>query len=201
MTPWDAKLPPALDGIKGICFDCYGTLFEITDRRRPYEPLIDALPREKQNEFRSRIMREDRCTADWPAALGFEVSPDTIEQVEADIAAEVASIRFRPMMKSILETLRSKQMRLGICSNAATPYYQPVVERLPHDFEPVLMSCHNGLLKPEAAIYEVVIARMGPPREDAMIVGDTQDADIEGPKQVGMKSMYVDAFVDLFRTD
>ena len=37
-------LPPMFDGIEAVCFDAFGTLVEITDRRGAYLPLVKALP-------------------------------------------------------------------------------------------------------------------------------------------------------------
>lgn len=40
----DTDLPPMFDGIEAVCFDAFGAVVEITDRRGAFLPLVKALP-------------------------------------------------------------------------------------------------------------------------------------------------------------
>ena len=115
-------LPPVFDGIKAVCFNAFGTLVEITDRRGAYLPLLRALPGAARLELKRRLMREDRATADWPAALGIEVDGALLARVEADIAAELASVRMRSGMADILARVRDVGLPTALCSDLASPY-------------------------------------------------------------------------------
>jgi len=53
--------------IKAICFDAFGTLVDITDKRWPYRKLLDLLPTDRNQALKYRVMREplslDDCIA------------------------------------------------------------------------------------------------------------------------------------------
>lgn len=68
-------LPPVFDGIEAVCFDAFGTLVEITDRRQAFRSLFNALSPEKRRALKHRLMREDRPFTHWPEALEAEVDP------------------------------------------------------------------------------------------------------------------------------
>ncbi|MGB3555871.1 MAG: hypothetical protein WBA25_14670 [Jannaschia sp.] len=53
-------LPPVFDGIEAVCFDAFGTLVEIADKRQAFRPLFRALPPDKRRALKHRLMREDR---------------------------------------------------------------------------------------------------------------------------------------------
>lgn len=91
-----SDLRPVFDGIEAVCFDAFRTMVEVADRRGAYLPLLRALPGAARLEMKRRLIREDRATADWPAALGIEVDGALLAHVEADITAELASVRIRP---------------------------------------------------------------------------------------------------------
>tara|TARA_B100000965_G_scaffold389567_1_gene395361 strand:+ start:563 stop:766 length:204 start_codon:yes stop_codon:yes gene_type:complete len=46
------RLPPIFDGIEVVCFDAFGTLVEITDKRQAFVPLFRALPSDKRRELK-----------------------------------------------------------------------------------------------------------------------------------------------------
>lgn len=64
-------LPPIFDGIEAVCFDAFGTLVEITDKRWAFVPLFRALPADRRltlpkgnlavakfaGDYRSRLMQ------------------------------------------------------------------------------------------------------------------------------------------------
>jgi len=59
-------LPPVLDGIEAVCFDAFGTLVEITDKRQAFRPLFKALSSEKRRELTTERVVE-RCTRTPPS--------------------------------------------------------------------------------------------------------------------------------------
>lgn len=93
-------LPPIFDGIEAVCFDAFGMLVEITDRQQAFVPLFRALPPEKRQELKHRLMREDRPFTDWLRALGVEMDSYALayallEVLELSII-EGQSIALRP---------------------------------------------------------------------------------------------------------
>lgn len=192
-------LPPVFDGIGAVCFDAFGTLVEITDRRGAYLPLLRALPGTARLELKRRLMREDRATANWPAALGVAVDGTVLARVEADIAAELASVRMRPGMADILARMRDAGLPTALCSNLASPYGPAVRTALPGRADVEVFSYRVGAIKPEPAIYARVAEALALAPGRILFVGDTMRADIGGPRAGEMKALHVDELERVMR--
>ncbi len=96
-----------------------------------------------------------------------------------------------------LEALAQLQGRfkLGLVSNFAIP---ECVERLLKRegidgfFGAIVVSAAVNRRKPYPEIFQLALQRLNVAAQEAMFVGDTVDADIQGPQQVGMKTVYID---------
>lgn len=185
------RLPQILDGIEAVCFDCYGTLVEIGDKCRPYRRLLKGLPTLKRAELRHRLMREDRATADWPAALNLHVPNDVMAQLETDIAVECASVQLRPFLDEIWRKLRSAGLKIALCSNAASPYGSVAKDCLPDAPDLAIFSYAVGAIKPEPEIYAAVSDGLGLRAAHILFTGDTMLADVDGPKNYGFQSCHI----------
>ena len=125
MTPASVTdLPSVFDGIEAVCFDAFGTLVEITDRRQAFRPLFNALSPEKRRALKHRLMREDRPFTHWPEALGAEVDPRVLLEVMERVMIETGSVTLRSDMAGIWARLRSEGLRLALCSNLSSDYVQ-----------------------------------------------------------------------------
>lgn len=192
-------LPPVFDGIEAVCFDAFGTLVEITEKRNAYMPLFRALPADQRREFKHRLMREDRLFTDWPKALGVEMDAYVLtyallEVLELSII-ESQSIALRSGMAEIWTKLRSEGLRLAVCSNLASDYVAAMRQQLPDRPDVEVLSCKIGAIKPEPAIYAAVLDGLQLDPGRILFVGDTPRADIKGPQAAGMKALHVDELV------
>jgi HAD superfamily hydrolase (TIGR01662 family) len=103
-------------------------------------------------------------------------------------------VRIDENAKSALEKLHGKY-KLGIVSNLAIP---ECVDKLleKHDlnrfFGVVVVSGAVNKRKPSPEIFEKALVKLGVSAENAVFVGDTVDADIEGAKNAGMKTIYIE---------
>jgi FMN phosphatase YigB (HAD superfamily) len=84
--------------------------------------------------------------------------------------------------------------KLGIVSNYAIP--ECVYELLKnHDlnalFDVVVVSAAVNKRKPSPEIFNQTLNSLGVSAAETVFVGDTMDADVEGPKSVGMKTIYI----------
>lgn len=188
-------LPPVFDGIEAVCFDAFGTLVEITDKRHPYRHLFKELSPDKRREMKHRIMREDRSMTDWPVALGVEVGAVTSWRVLGSLATEITSTRMRSGMADIWTELRGAGLRLAVCSNLSSDYVKALRRQLPDRPDVEVLSCKVGAIKPEPAIYARVLDGLQIEAGKVLFVGDTLRADIEGPQAAGMKALHVDELV------
>ena len=188
-------LPPVFDGVEAVCFDAFGTLVEITDPHQAFMPLFRALRPEKRRELKHRLMRENVSAPDWPEILGVEDRPALPLEVEAKIIAECTSIVLRGCIMEIWTRLRAEGLQLAVCSNLASGYGPTVRHRLPDRPDVEVFSYEAGFIKPEPAIYALVLERLQLEPGRVLFVGDTLHTDIGGPRAAGMKALHIDELV------
>jgi HAD superfamily hydrolase (TIGR01549 family) len=103
-------------------------------------------------------------------------------------------VRIDKNTKSVLEKLH-RRYKLGIVSNFAIPEcVDKLLERhsLEKFFDVVLVSGAVNKRKPSPEIFEKALEKLGITAENAVFVGDTVDADIEGAKNAGMKAIFIE---------
>jgi putative hydrolase of the HAD superfamily len=94
-----------------------------------------------------------------------------------------------PMLRSL-----HGKYKLGIVSNYVIP--ECVYELLKnHDldalFDVVVVSGAVNKRKPSKEIFNQTLNALSVSASETVFVGDTMDADVEGPKAVGMKTVYI----------
>lgn len=103
-------------------------------------------------------------------------------------------VRIDKNAKTMLEKLHGKY-KLGIVSNFAIP--ECVLKLLKADgldglFNAVVVSGAVNKRKPSPEIFKGALKMLGVSASETVFVGDTIDADVEGPKAVGMKVIYIE---------
>jgi putative hydrolase of the HAD superfamily len=84
---------------------------------------------------------------------------------------------------------------LGVVSNFAIPecvlslLHQSKIE---HFFEAIIISGAVNKRKPHQDIFKRALDMLNIKADEAVFVGDTIDADIEGAKATGMKAIYIE---------
>jgi len=177
--------------IRAVCFDAFGTLVEITDRRRPFQAVLQG---GVQTITAEEVLTRPLSLREVAARVGHELGEGGLAALEADLQAECASVRLRPGIAEIWQTLRERGLRIGICSNLALPYGAPLLSALPDTPDAVILSYEVGLVKPDPAIFRLACDRLGLQPAEILFVGDTPSADIDGPQVIGMPAMLISAF-------
>ena len=185
---------PARAGVRAICFDAFGTVVEIVDKRRPFRALLSERP---SGELSNQVLTQRLDLRSVAALLSVELDADRLAELEQDLQAEIASILLRDGIAEIWRKLRGEGIKIGICSNLAMPYGPPLVGSLPDKPDALVLSYEVGLAKPDPAIFHLVCDKLGLPPAEILFVGDTPSADVDGPKAIGMPSMHISGF---FRT-
>jgi putative hydrolase of the HAD superfamily len=88
-----------------------------------------------------------------------------------------------------------KRYKLGIVSNFAIPECVLKLlerERLAGFFDVVVVSGAVNKRKPSLDIYNKALDALGVKADETVFVGDTVDADVEGPKKAGMKTVFIE---------
>jgi putative hydrolase of the HAD superfamily len=94
----------------------------------------------------------------------------------------------------ILQKLHGKY-KLGIVSNFAIPECVTKLlekEGLTGFFDVVVVSGAVNKRKPSVEIFTKALEQLGVKAQDAVFVGDTVDADVQGAKAAGMRTIYIE---------
>jgi putative hydrolase of the HAD superfamily len=129
-------------------------------------------------------------------SLGYnhDGSSNLVSEATAEFCDEF--MKFVSPDKDVEIVLRSlhRKYKLGIISNFAIP---ECVDKLLRDygleglFDVVVVSAAVNKRKPSPEIFKNALKTLEVSASEAVFVGDTLDADVDGPKAVGIKAVYV----------
>ncbi|OGO27883.1 MAG: hypothetical protein A2W33_05825 [Chloroflexi bacterium RBG_16_52_11] len=207
--------------IRVILFDLGDTLMYDKQPWPPFFPRADAAlwkvlhnarvelePRDLYGEFNNLFelyyaRRESELTEPTTATVldellqqkGYVLSKETLSEAMRRMYAVTQSNWF-PEEDAIptLEILKKRGFHIGYISNAADDENtQTLIDKggLRPYAEFILSSAAFGMRKPHPGIFHAALDHFDLPPEQAVMVGDTLDADILGAKQVGMKSIWI----------
>ena len=109
-------------------------------------------------------------TARWATHTNFELYEDTLPT---------------------LERLRGQGIKIGLISNSSRDV-RAFAEHHALAIDAGISSFHHGKTKPHASIFRAVLDLLEVEPHEALMVGDTIDADIEGPLAIGMQAVLLD---------
>ena len=91
----------------------------------------------------------------------------------------------------VLELLRGRGIRIGLLSNSSRDLAEFVVH---HHLraDAVLTSSAHGKTKPHESIFRAMLGLLEVAPDEAVMVGDTIDDDVEGALAVGMQAVLLD---------
>jgi putative hydrolase of the HAD superfamily len=125
----------------------------------------------------------------------FDVSSDVVGGATLAFCEEfMRFVRIDRDARSVLELLHGR-FRLGVVSNFAIPECVfKLLERhgLGGLFDVVVVSGAVNKRKPCPEIFQRALDALGVGAESVVFVGDTIDADVQGPKSLGMKTIFVE---------
>ena len=95
-----------------------------------------------------------------------------------------------PQIREILPELKT-QYSLAIVSDAQTAYAIPELHRagLAEFFDPIVISGDYGYRKPDPRLYRTALEKLAIGPEEAVFIGNDPFRDVEGARQVGMKTI------------
>lgn len=197
---------------RAVLFDFYGTLARATQWRSADEVLAEhgyTLPAEARyrwfNEGIDGIehLEQSRSREHYLAwqrerTLGMlaesDVHPDEYETILHKIreGATQRILEAYSEVPSVLGRLRSRGLRLAICSNWDWDLAEAVEDAKLSDFFDVqVSSAWAGARKPHPRIFRRALGEVGAEPHEALFVGDSWGPDVEGPRAVGMQSVYL----------
>jgi HAD superfamily hydrolase (TIGR01549 family) len=208
--------------IKAVLFDMFDTLMLIQKDHEFYPPALQRMYRylNKQGidapfeKFQATYISErDKLYAkadlNWEEPhfnvrisetlkkLGYNYSVDdpVVSAATNEFSEEfIKYVRIDENAKTTLQALY-KKYRLGIISNFAIPecvHKLLKISGINCFFEVVVVSGAVNKRKPSPKIFESALEMLGVCAQESVFVGDTVDADIEGPKAIGMWAVYIE---------
>jgi len=91
----------------------------------------------------------------------------------------------------VLDGLRRAGLAIGLVSNSARDVHA-FARHHALEIDAGISSFHHGKTKPHASIFRAVLDLLEVRPEEAAMVGDTIDADVEGALAIGMRAVLVD---------
>jgi HAD superfamily hydrolase (TIGR01662 family) len=128
--------------------------------------------------------------------LGMGGMPPASRDVAVELTARWAQHTNFELYEDVLPTLRElreRGIKIGVVSNSS----RDVREFAQHhalEIDAGISSFHHGKTKPHASIFRAVLELLEVEPHEALMVGDTIDADIEGPLALGMQAVLLDRY-------
>lgn len=186
-----------IEEIKGVCFDAFGTVVEIADKRRPFQALLQSEP---SSSLAVRALTHPIGLRELSQQMAAPVDEERLVELEADLEAELVSVRLRTGMDLIWRALRKADLKIAICSNLAAPYKPALIAQLPEVPEALVLSFEVGLIKPQQEIYRRVFNELDLRPSEVLFVGDSLEADVVGPGAAGAIAMPIAEFEASYST-
>jgi HAD superfamily hydrolase (TIGR01662 family) len=93
----------------------------------------------------------------------------------------------------VLEELRSQGIRIGLVTNGARDLDEFIDHHgLREHVDAAVGSRAHGRVKPHESIFRAALAELGVAADEAAMVGDSPEDDIEGAKALGMRAFLID---------
>jgi len=206
---------------KGIGFDWAYTLVDLgeEDDRRPLQKVYEYLDSKNLTlpdfeEFLNRTRRifhpmiEKSRTTNKEARFE-SVLQNLMDQLDIALNGEVtlkklleiyyqevySERKLYPEVMSVLNSLKSLDVRMGIVSNTTNPGFMKENEMravgLKPFFEFAIYSSDTPFRKPHPSIFEMAIESLNMKPEEILFVGDNFKLDVIGAQNVGMKSAWI----------
>jgi putative hydrolase of the HAD superfamily len=109
-------------------------------------------------------------TRAWEHAHNFDIYEDVIPTIDA---------------------LRAHRLKIGLVSNTARDL-EEFIRHHSLDVDAALSARAHGRVKPHASIFLAVLEQLGVRAEQAAMIGDSPDDDVEGARALGMRTFLLD---------
>ena len=141
----------------------------------------------KQEELRWKRM--------WLALLDFKLADEPLARHLGVQFLELLPTRktLFPYTIEILQYLQNKNYRMHLVTNGfeSVQHHKIKNANLAVYFEKVITSEASGSLKPKKEIFEYALAKTGAKLDESIMIGDNQEADIQGGINAGMDTIFV----------
>jgi putative hydrolase of the HAD superfamily len=199
--------------LKGVLFDLGGTLIQTSEIPQIFKSILRIygveVDRDKilaaheanQEELNVEEGLVEQGYSFWRkynlrllSRLGINNNAEFLAAKIDELWWDYADLQFYTDAKETLTQLKSKQIKLGIVTNAVKKDYDQILQKLGAElyFDVVvgIDSCNKA--KPNKEIFLYALKRLQLRPAEALFVGDSVERDYEGAKRTGMKPLLID---------
>jgi putative hydrolase of the HAD superfamily len=189
--------------VKAVLFDLWGTLIYNAPEHIDYPGIAVSLGVPAPNLFKAwRKYNMDALTGKVKSSeeratlvltdLGLPLSGVPL-LVNMEIKGRSTNINFYPGVPEMLATLRAKGFKTALISNSNYLTRNVVKEvELDKKLDELILSFEVGMVKPDEAIYRLVLTKLGLTAQECLYVGDGSDNEMQGAIAVGLPTALVE---------
>lgn len=180
--------------IKAVAFDVFGTLVRIERPTRPFRKLVRLLHeagRQRQRDDGVRAMSNVLDLRQAASLFGGMVSEENLCALEAELHDEIQSISLFDDAIPTMAALKDRGIKVALCSNLAAPYGPPVLTLLTVQPDFCAWSYEASAVKPQPEIYQYLCDGVGCQADEILMIGDTIEADMVGPRKFGIHGYHL----------
>ncbi|MFF7058429.1 HAD family hydrolase [Achromobacter spanius] len=180
--------------IKAVAFDVFGTLVRIERPTRPFRKLVRLLHeagRRRQSDDGIRAMSNVLDLRQAASLFGGMVSEEDLCALEAELHEEIQSISLFDDAIPTIAALKDRGIKVALYSNLAAPYGPPVLKLLTAQPDFCAWSYEASAVKPQPEIYQYLCDGIGCRPDEVLMIGDTMDADMVGPRKFGIHGYHL----------
>ncbi len=211
---------------KAVTFDDFGTLrYSTGEKEDIIYPIMRTLKKEGVNlrkrdflqaYFRIDALYHEMKNSTLQEHLLDDIIAETLEFVghmpRNDEIAEIIKKAVNSGLKTretrwysdsiqVLQALREKGYSLGLISNTHWRFLDDLRREFETYFDVITLSYEHGYMKPHPSIFLVTLERLRVNSDHCLHVGDDPEADIEGAKKLGIKTVFVKRMAKEARAD
>lgn len=193
--------------IKVIIFDAFGTLIKV-ESGASASLVMDRIPDPKPDpkEFKAAWKRfyRDNTRDDVPFKTERRIFAERIKMLyekynvdrdpEVDNELTMESFKDRVLYPEVKDSIRElcKKYRVVVASNTDNDILEAIMSRQGLETDRVFTSESIGHYKPSPVFYAAVLKSLAVEPSECVFIGDSISDDIEGPKMMGMKTLFID---------
>jgi HAD superfamily hydrolase (TIGR01549 family) len=154
-----------------------------------WKPMVDYMMDTAQRKPYASI---DEYVADVVSKGGCDPAGGLGQRFRRATEAEIAATTTYPDALPALKDLKARGYKLGLLSNLPSPHREPI-NRLglrPY-FDALVLSCEEGLVKPETEIFQRACQRLAVPADRSLMVGDSVILDMQGARKAGLWAIWL----------
>ena len=191
---------------KAVIFDCWNTLFQ-NEGENPYKTLADNLGYSLDDYEgyvkpveRHLMLEKHETESDLEQAIevfyqevGVDYNESDVRETRELLESAADNVVAYPETQEVLDYLDGNY-RLGFISNTNFRAFQGLTQEFDVEdtFDVIFLSYREGVMKPDAEVFETVLSELDVMPGEAVMVGDSLPDDVQAAEEQGIDGILMD---------